>query len=174
MTLRHRVALGVTLVTALAAATPASAQELRPTDERRTNAPGYFFYVLPGERTTQATVLGTVRAPGFYEVSAGTDLAELLALAGGPAVGVESPDIERRTTITLYRPSASGAREVIYQQTTDAFARGAEPYPVMLDGDTVEVTMSERRRWNWRDTLTVVGGSASVVIAIVQIIQTLQ
>ena len=166
-----RLLLGLCLV---AAAWPAAAQELRPTDERRSNAPGYYYYVLPGERTTQATVLGTVRAPGFYEVSAGTDLAQLLALAGGPLLGPLSSDVDRTVTITLSRAAPDGRRDVIFRATAEEFAASAEALPVVRDGDRVEVATLERRRWNWRDSLTVVGGAASVVIAVVQIVQTLR
>ncbi len=163
-----RLLLGLCLA---AAAWPAAAQELRPTDERRSNAPGYYYYVLPGERTTQATVLGTVRAPGFYEVSAGTDLAELLALAGGPVLGPLSSDVDREVTITLSRSTPDGRRDVIYRASAEEFAATDDALPVLRDGDRIEVATLERRRWNWRDTLTIVGGAASVVIAVVQIIQ---
>lgn len=166
-----RLLLGLCLA---AAAWPAAAQELRPTDERRSNAPGYYYYVLPGERTTQATVFGTVRAPGFYEVSAGTDLAQLLALAGGPLVGPLSTDVDRSVTLTLSRAAPDGRRDVIYRASAEEFAASAEALPVLRDGDRVEVATVERRRWNWRDSLTVVGGVSSVVIAVVQIVRTLQ
>lgn len=155
---------------ALGPAPSAGAQELRPTDERVSTAPGYFTYFLPGERTTQVSVLGTVRAPGFYVVSAGTDLSELLALAGGPLIGATSPDVERTVTIRLYRATAGLSRELLYERTAEAFTRDAEGYPIVLDGDMLEVATFERHPWNWRDSLTVVGGTATVVIAAIQIV----
>lgn len=160
------------LVLLLAAASlrPAHAQELRPVDERVATAPGYFTYVLPGERTSQVSVLGTVRAPGLYVVSAGTDLGALLALAGGAAVGPLSSEIERTVTVRLFRATAGGTREVLYERTAEAFARDGEGYPVVRDGDTVEVTTFERRRRTYRDTLTLVGGISTAVIAVIQIV----
>ena len=161
----------------LAAALPAaSAQILRPTDERATatNAPGYFTYLLPGERSSQVVVLGTVRTPGLYVVSAGTNLAELLGLAGGPFSGPVSSEVERTVTIRLFRASAAGTREVIYERRDDAFARDADGYPVVLDGDTVEVTTVERRRRTYLDVLTVVGAVATVGVLVLQIVTTVR
>lgn len=160
------------LAVLLAAAAPASAQVLRPTDERATatTAPGYFTYLLPGERSTQVVVLGTVRAPGLYVVSEGTDLGELLGLAGGPNAGAVSNEVERTTTIRLFRATTGGTREVIYERTDEAFARDADGFPTLLDGDTVEVTTVERRLRTYRDTLTLIGGVATVVIAVIQIV----
>ena len=160
------------LLAAATLAPAASAQTLRPTDVRVSTAPGYFTYFLPGERTTQATVLGTVRSPGLYLVSAGTDLGELLGLAGGPYAGPVSNEVERTTTIRLYRAAEGGTREVIYERSQEAFARDATSYPVVIDGDTVEVTTVERRLRTFRDTLTVVGGVATVIILALQIVNT--
>ena len=167
MTLR----LGLFALLASAALVPsASAQILRPNDVRVSTAPGYFTYFLPGERTTQATVLGTVRAPGLYLVSAGTDLGELLGLAGGPYAGPVSNEVERTTTIRLFRATEGGTREVIYERSQEAFARDASAYPVVIDGDTVEVTTTERRLRTYRDTLAVVTSVATVVIIALQIL----
>ena len=171
------VLLAAAAVSAAAlSAAPAEAQTLRPTDERAatTTAPGYFTYLLPGERSSQVTVLGTVRAPGLYLVSAGTTLGELIGLAGGTEAGARSSEVERTVTIRLFRASASGTREAIYERTDDAFARDADGYPVVLDGDTVEVRTVERRLRTYRDTLTLIGGLATVVIAVVQIVSVLR
>ncbi|HEX8297830.1 MAG TPA: SLBB domain-containing protein [Rubricoccaceae bacterium] len=164
--------LSLLTVLLVAAMVPVAAQTLRPTDERISNAPGYFTYVLPGERTSQVTILGTVRAPGLYLVSNGTTLGELLGLAGGPFSGPLSNEVERTVTIRLFRATAAGTREVIYERTDDAFARDADGYPIVLDGDTVEVTTVERRLRTYRDTLAIVGGVATVVILVLQIFNT--
>ncbi len=164
-----RLALFALLLTA-AAARPAGAQILRPNDVRVSTSPGYFTYFLPGERTSQVTVLGTVRAPGLYLVSAGTNLGELLGLAGGPYAGPVSNEVERTTTIRLYRATEGGTREVIYERSDEAFARDAAAYPVVLDGDTVEVTTTERRLRTYRDTLTVIGAVATIVVVALQVV----
>ena len=167
-----RLALLAVLLAAVAA--PTAAQVLRPNDVRVSTAPGYFTYFLPGERTTQATVIGTVRAPGLYLVSAGTDLGELLGLAGGPYAGPVSNEVERTTTVRLYRAGTGGTREVVYEQSGEDFARDATAYPVVLDGDMVEVTTVERRLHTLRDTFTIIGGVASIVVAVVQIVRVFQ
>lgn len=171
MTLRRLAVLALAVVfPCLASAQPDPSQStLRPTDERVSTAGGYFTYFLPGERTSQVSVLGAVRAPGLYIVSAGTDLGEIVALAGGPAVGVLTSEIERTVTIRLFRTTTGGTREVVYEQTADAFARDGGGYPQMSDGDTVEVAVFERRLRTYRDTLTIIGGVATLVIAGIQI-----
>ena len=152
----------------LGALHPAAAQQLRPTDERVATAGGYFTYFLPGERTSQVSVLGTVPAPGLYIVSVGTNLGEVLALAGGPLAGTRSTEVERTTTIRLFRATAGGTREAIYDRTFEAFARDAEGYPVVLDGDVIEVTTVDRRLNTFRDTVTliatVVGAVSGVIL----------
>lgn len=164
--------LSLLILAVAAAALPARAQVLRPSDERAqaTTAPGYFTYLLPGERSSQVVVLGTVRAPGLYVVSAGTDLGELIGLAGGALADARSDEVDRTVTIRLFRTAASGTREVVYERTDDAFARDADGYPVVLDGDMVEVTTFARRRRTYRDTLTIVGGISTAVIAVIQIV----
>lgn len=152
----------------LVGAPVASAQEIRDLEPRIVNAPGYFTSVLPGERSVQATVLGTVRAPGLYTVSDGTDMGELLALAGGPTLAPLSTEIERTVTVRLYR--GTGEREVVYERTFDGFAADASAYPRLVDGDLLEVTTVDRRLRTFRDTLTYVGAGASVVIALAQLI----
>lgn len=161
--------LRLVLLAIAVAAVPVGAQEIRPLDERVSTAPGYFVYALPGERSVQATVIGTVRAPGFYTVSDGVNLGELLALAGGPAASVQTTDVERTVTIRLYRGRA--ARDLIYEATLDDFARDASAYPRLVDGDLVEVVTVERRLRTFRDTLTIVGAAASVVVAVAQLIR---
>lgn len=164
-----RLAL-LALLAAAVAVPAASAQVLRPNDVRISTAPGYFTYVLPGERTSQVTVLGTVRAPGLYLVSAGTNLGELLGLAGGPYAGPVSNEVERSTTIRLYRVAEGGTREVLYERSDEAFARDANAYPVVLEGDVVEVVTTERRLRTYRDTLALVGSLAGVAVIILQVI----
>ncbi len=162
-----RPALLAVLLAAVAA--PTQAQEIRPTAERQATAPGYFVYVLPGERSTQISVIGTVRAPGFYTISDGLDLGEALALAGGPAIGVQTTDFEQTITIRLFRGQAT--RDLIYEATLDEFVRDATAYPRMVDGDVIEVSTVNRRLRTYRDTLTVVGAAASVVLAITQVVR---
>jgi protein involved in polysaccharide export with SLBB domain len=166
-----RACVAAVLLAALAAP-DASAQQIRPLDERVSTAPGYFVYVLPGERSVQVTVLGTVRAPGFYTVSDGVDLGQVLALAGGPAVTTLSTEVERTVTIRLFRGQAQ--RDMLYEASLEDFARDASAYPRLVDGDLIEVTTVERRLRTIRDTLTIVGAAASIVVAVTQIIRLFQ
>lgn len=165
-----RLPLFLALVALLAAAVaPTQAQEIRPTTERIATAPGYFVYVLPGERSIQISVLGTVRAAGFYTISDGLDLGQALALAGGPTVGQQSTEIEQTITIRLYRGQTS--RDLIYEAPLEEFVRDADGYPRMAEGDVIEVETVNRRLRTLRDTLTIVGAAASVVIAVTNIVR---
>lgn len=150
----------------------APAQEIRPLDERVSNAPGYYFHVLPGEVSTEVTLIGTVARPGYYTVSDGMNLGEVLALAGGPLLAPENSEIERTVTIRMYR--GRGVRELAYEASLEAFAQDATAYPRLVDGDFIEVTTINKRRRTYLDTLTVVGGISTAIIAVVQIITILR
>ena len=163
-----RLVLTLLLVAApLGALNSASAQQIRETDARVATAGGYFTYFLPGERTSQVSVLGTVPAPGLYIVSAGTTMGEVLALAGGPLAGVRLTEVERTTTIRLFRATAGGTREAIYDRTFEAFARDAEGYPVVLDGDVIEVATVDRRLNTFRDTITIIATVVGAVSGVI-------
>ena len=110
--LGHLLALSVLL----APLTAAQSQEADPCQGRlgraelaEATSDTYYRFYLPGEATVQVHVAGTVEQPGLYEVSVGTDLGRLLALAGGPRYGVRE---ERQTPAhrSALVPAASGLR----------------------------------------------------------------
>lgn len=172
--LLHAAALvGLVGLVALASA-PLRAQTFGQVEERRSTSQAYFVHVLPGEATVVASVWGTVQKPGTYEVSAGTDMGEVLSLAGGPTLApirqTSETDLTREVRIRLYRV-AGEARTLLYDEPLETMVASLEGYPTLADGDVVEVTTSEteRRRWTWRDTATVGGLVTSGLIALSQI-----
>lgn len=153
---------------------PLRAQTFGQVEERRSTSRAYFVHVLPGEATVVASVWGTVQLPGTYEVSNGTDMGELLSLAGGPVFAPlrqsTELELERDVRVRLYRQDGM-ARTLAYDATLDEVVAAPEAYPVIQDGDIVEVTTAEteRRRWTWRDTATVGSLVATGAITVLQV-----
>lgn len=132
-------------------------------EQTQSNSNAYFYHVLPGAMTVQVKVMGVVRAPGLYEVSQNTTLGQVLALSGGPLLGVLDGSEGRTVTIRLLRP---GAQAAVYEASFDRSMTRPEEYPVLLDGDTVTVEVIETRGFNWRDIFTVTGGLAALALAV--------
>ena len=155
-------------------ATPPNGATFGQVEERRSTSQAYFVHVLPGEATVVVSVWGTVPRPGTYEVSNGMDMGQVLSLAGGPlGTPVREPDateVDREVRIRLYR-QAGTTRSMIYDATLEETVASPEAYPILADGDVVEVTTNEteRRRWTWRDTATIGGLATSALIAISQV-----
>lgn len=149
----------------------ASAQTFGEVEERRSTSQAYFVHVLPGEATVVVSVWGTVQRPGTYEVSAGTDMGEVLSLAGGPILAplrqVADTDVDREVRVRLYRV-AGEARTMLYDAPLAEMVSAPGAYPTLADGDVVEVQTNETelRRWTWRDSLTV-GSLAVTTLSVV-------
>lgn len=165
----------VFLLAAAALATPLRAQTFGQVEERRSTSQAYFVHVLPGEATVVVSVWGTVQRPGTYEVSDGTDMGQVLSLAGGPVLAplrqASDTDVVREVRVRLYRQDGP-ARTLLYDATLDEMVAAPAAYPTLRDGDVVEVQTSEteQRRWTWRDTATIGGLAASTLIALSQFI----
>ena len=81
-----------------ATATAASAQPgTLQVNETQAGVPGFFYLVRPGDATVTVTAVGNVGATGRYVLSAGTTVADLLALR----VEVPSPAQLDRSECTL-------------------------------------------------------------------------
>ena len=173
MTVRTAARRAAALVLFAGLAAPLAAQTFGQVEERRSTSQAYFVHVLPGEATVVVSVWGTVPRPGTYEVSAGMDMGEVLSLAGGPLLLPlrSTPEIAvtRDVRIRLYRQDGA-ARSLLYDATLADMVAAPTVYPVLAEGDVVEVqtSESERRRWSWRDTATIGGLAASGLIALSQ------
>ena len=135
---------------------------LGQSEQTRANAPGYFFHHLPGEATIQVQVEGAVVHPGLYEVSATTDLRRLLALAGGPEVGVREDRRDRRVELRLVRPLVG----VVYGATLEEAAEDPTVIPPLHHDDALLVEVVERRRFGWQDALAIAGAAGSLALLI--------
>jgi hypothetical protein len=139
-------------------------------EDRQTNVPAYFYHVLPGEATISVYVWGTVRAPGLYEVGAGTGLGELLALTGGPQVEPLVEDEVVRMTVRVFRFQGD-ERALVYEALVDEVVRRPGQYPPLHDNDIVEVetAVEEVTPFTWRDALAIVTSVAAVALAVERI-----
>jgi protein involved in polysaccharide export with SLBB domain len=131
------------------------AQSFGRVEETKSNSDAYYYYVQPGAPTVQVFVLGMAKFPGLYEVTEGTDLKQLLALSGGP-------DFDRRqflnrqtTTVRLYR-TTEGKQDLLYEGVLENTVSDTTAQRVLKDGDVLTIEVVERRRFDWRDILTVV------------------
>ena len=135
---------------------------LGQSEQTRANAPGYFFHHLPGEATILVQVEGAVVHPGLYEVAAATDLRRLLALAGGPEVGVRDDRRARRVELRLVRPLVG----TVYGATLQEAAENPAPIPPLHHDDVLLVEVVERRLFGWQDVLTIAGAAGSLALLI--------
>lgn len=134
-----------------------------------TNSLNHFYYAQPGELTKRVSVWGTVRAPGTYFVRTNVDLVELLSLAGGPSLAVRSEDVDRTTTIRVYRMEGD-LRILAYEETLIDMIAEPGAYPEIQSSDVVEVETVDDRKWTFRDTVTVVGAVSTTILAIERLI----
>lgn len=155
-------------------AAPAFSQTFGQVEDRRSTSRNYFVHVLTGEATIVVSVWGTVPAPGTYEVGDGASLGDVLSLAGGPLLPtlqqISDTDITREIRVRLYRPGPTG-RAMVYDRTVEEMVADADAYPVLLDGDVIEVTTTEniQRRWTWRDSAQLGSVGLSALVALTQI-----
>lgn len=146
----------------------AGAQGFARIQETRTNT-AYFFHAVPGEATVQVSVLGAVRVPGIYVVGAGTRLDELFAMTGGPQQR-ESPEISSKVDVKLFREDGE-KRQLVYQDLLESMLTEPGRYPALAEGDVLIVDQNLRRKFGWREglsVLTAVGTFALVVDRLVQ------
>ena len=108
----------------------------------------FFRYVEPGQATMRVSVWGNVEAPGRYEVQAGTDMLELLSLAGGPSDRLRRSNERYRTTVVLSRKTET-ALSVVFEAPLADLSTGLTPYPGLQDEDLLNVeTVIEGLGWN--------------------------
>ena len=140
-------------------------------EEMRTNATMYYYHVIPATATIQVYVMGTVRAPGLYEVSEGMSLGQILALAGGPPSSPR-PSYRSVETITrLYRSTSTG-QELIFERPLEEAISNQTAQPRLEFGDVVTMEVIERDRFNWRDVTRIVSAGGILALAIERMART--
>ena len=124
----------------------------------------YHKFVLPGEASITVLVLGDARASGMYEIGRQTDLGVLLALSSA-TIGTIAPGETREITLRLYRYSGAD-RNVVYDATLEEFLSYPGQYPQLQDRDVVVVQTVIKKRFGWRDALSIITASAAVLLAV--------
>lgn len=125
----------------------------------------FFRFVPPGKQAMRVNVWGDVRAPGRYEVEVGTDLLELVFLAGATTERATTYKQIRETTLRVSRKRDDGSGwRVIYEAALDDITDMASPIPDLQDEDVVKVETIVRQRLDWREALGIVGTVASLAL----------
>lgn len=142
-----------------------AAQEIGRVEQVESNTQPYYFFLRPGEATTQLYVWGNVRAPGLYEVGSETRLDQVLSLAGGPLVTAIQAPGSQTVTVRIYR-AESGSRALAYEAELEQMVQEPSAYPVLQDGDLVYVETKNRQGFSLRDALTILGSAAAILVAV--------
>ncbi len=149
------------MVVALMLASPISSYA--QIDRQNPRQVAFYRHVEPGQATMQVRVWGDVSSAGLYEVQAGTDMLELLFLAGGPSGGIGRSTERRNTTLQLSRKSGD-VWGIVFEADLDALTNRQQPYPPIVDGDALNIDVKVKRTFGWRDMLTILGAVGTAVI----------
>ena len=149
----------------LAVAGPSYAQ----VEEPGTRRVALYRYVEPGQTTMRVSLWGNVSAPGRYEIQAGTDMLELLSLAGGPSDRLRRSNERHYTTVVLTRQTGASL-SVVFEAPLVDLSMGLTPYPPLQDEDLLRVDTVVKRSLNWRDGLTIMGALATTTLLVFRII----
>ncbi len=153
------------LAACLLAAPGLSYAQVDEPDSRRV---AFFRYVEPGQATMRISVWGNVDAPGRYEVQAGTDMLELLSLAGGPSDRLRRSNERLYTTVVLTRKTETSL-SVIFEAPLVDLTTGVTAYPSLQDEDLLKVDTVINRTFDWRDGITVLGGLATLTLLVLRV-----
>lgn len=94
---------------------------------------------LDEELLVPVSIWGEVRAPGYYNVPDGTDVARLISYAGGPT------EFANLTEVKLTRPGAGAADAINVKDYLDTGDVGK--ITVLQPGDTLYVRRNKRYAW---------------------------
>lgn len=125
----------------------------------------YFTFVDAGQPAVRVDLWGDVSMPGIYRVQQGTDLQELLFLAGGPSERVVQQRQRRDSSVELYRNSAEGWHVYLTAPLDEVMTRRVA-IPPLAEGDVVRVRTVVRPRFSWREALSLTGTVASIGLVI--------
>ncbi|MFQ5570586.1 MAG: SLBB domain-containing protein [Rhodothermales bacterium] len=128
----------------------------------------FYRHVEPGQATMRVSVWGDVTAPGRYEVKAGTDLVELIFLAGGASEQTQRSNEKRKTSVLVSR-KAGTSWSSIFEAPLEDITEHQLPYPALQDEDVVKLETVVSRTFSWRDGFTVVGALGTIALVIERI-----
>jgi len=146
-------------------ADPAHGQRFGRIDETQSNV-AYFYHAQPGDATVQVSVWGTIPRPGIYEVPDSTDLDKLLTMAGGAPLEARQENRDAATiNVRVYRPTPDSARSVLFASSIEEMLSEDTTYPLLRDDDIIVIeTIQPRRRFTWRDALSVLSSLGTLTL----------
>ncbi|MGA7306509.1 MAG: hypothetical protein WBW88_16650 [Rhodothermales bacterium] len=135
----------------VAAVSQLSAQTASAFDFSRPSAAAYYNYTRTGDVSVVVNIWGTIRFPGRYELTKGSNLGDAVSLAGGPSDTGERPnEYDRVITVTLSRQGING-REVIFQSELSQIVESKVGLPALLDDDVLYINTVSNMKPNWRN-----------------------
>lgn len=159
-------ALSLVFLVGILVSQAVSAQEVGRIEQVEANTPPFFYFLQPGEATTQVYIWGSVLNPGLYEVGTSIGLEQLLTLAGGPLLAPREHNVRQEITVRVYREGPEG-RAQIFEALIDELVQAPTRVPVLQDSDVVTVeTVTFRPSFTWRDALSIATGLAAVALAV--------
>jgi hypothetical protein len=131
-----------------------------------------YVFTRRGDLPIYVSVWGTARLPGRYEIPEGTDLGQLLSLAGGPGVdfrgftvGVDYLGRQQqhrgKTHIRVSR-SIGGKNHIVLDQRIDMLLIDDIRNFILQDADVVMI--DQVSRFNVWDAMSIISISASVIL----------
>lgn len=124
-----------------------------------------YRYARPGESTVRVNVWGDVRQSGLYEIPVGTDLLDLLSMAGGPDLPEERRR-ERRSVVLQLSRSTEGRYELFFEAPLDDVAAQQRLLPEIKNGDILTVRTIVKDRFGWRDVLAVTSAAGTIAVVV--------
>jgi hypothetical protein len=128
-----------------------------------------YYFARPGDFTMLVSVWGAVGRSGRYEVPVGTDIGQLLSLAGGPGADVRgvvgADNWSRRaagTTIVRLSRSRGEGREIILELRIEDLLRLREQNVPLQEGDIVMI--DQIRSFNIWDLFSVISTSGTLIL----------
>ncbi len=122
-----------------------------------------YEFAAPGQQTMTVYIWGDVGRPGIWLVEPDVDLIALLSAALVPGIGQEQPEYTQHVELSVYRGPSGQQQQVYHARLEDLVAEGAD-YPTLRDGDILEVTTDQSRRFSFRAIAQYVGTISSLVI----------
>ncbi len=125
--------------------------------------PFVYEFARPGQQTMTVYIWGDVSRPGIWLVEPEVDLIALLSAALVPGVGDEQPEYRQHVELSVYRGEQSQRRRVYHERLEDLVAEGAS-YPVLQEGDIMEVTVQQERRFSFQAVAQYIGTASSLLL----------
>ena len=128
-----------------------------------------YHFANPGDFTMLVSVWGAVGRSGRYEIPVGSDIGDLLSLAGGPGAdvrGAVGADVYARrgagkTIVRLSRLQSEG-REIIMELRIEDLLRLREDSVPLQDGDVIMI--DQVRSFNIWDVFSLVSTSGTMIL----------